>query len=361
MQLKSTAYYPAIDCLRFVTACLVVLYHFGDYQVGSPSAVPLDRSNPTFPFLDLFVQAGSVGVQIFFVISGLMISISMEKSESLVGFMRDRFLRLFPALWIATVISACFLSFAGLGNIEILERFIRSIFLMPPGPHVDGVIWTLRIEVVFYLLAGLCLWKRYFFGFALVFGSLSAAYHLLSELSVRGYDVATQIVDALTLRLLVLEHGVFFAMGMLVWVAYRTGVRPSIVLPFLIFFLAGLRQIFHRMEWDSFDSGFSIMLFGGALLCIIGDIRTTKGVARASGLPRFLGQMSYALYLGHFVNGAVAVFAFSTVLGFSTIATFASSLLVIAVISLLIWHLETKLRRFMRSAFFSSSKFKSFA
>jgi len=38
---------------------------------------------------------------------------------------------------------------------QIIQMYAHSALLLPSGPYVDGVIWTIMLELVIYLLVGL--------------------------------------------------------------------------------------------------------------------------------------------------------------------------------------------------------------
>lgn len=56
------------------------------------------------------------GVPIFFVISGVLISKSYERSDSLRDYLRNRCLRIFPGLWVCLVVSVAVILALGVGS-----------------------------------------------------------------------------------------------------------------------------------------------------------------------------------------------------------------------------------------------------
>ncbi len=147
--MKKTHYY-AIDLIRIYAAVLVLLYHFATFELP-------EADGHVFPFLWCFDGVGDVGVEIFFVISGFVISMSAEGARGLAGalrFIHLRAVRILPALWISSLIAFAALSFAGEDVASLVPRLIRSSVLSPIGPYVDGVVWSLVVEAVFYLIGG---------------------------------------------------------------------------------------------------------------------------------------------------------------------------------------------------------------
>jgi peptidoglycan/LPS O-acetylase OafA/YrhL len=104
------------------------------------------------------------GVPIFFVTSGFLISASLERSKSLGDYFKNRFLRIYPALWscfllsIATVFIFYSPDFKGdefgkwvLAQVTI-GQFYNPEFLRGYGVGVlNGSLWTIPVEIQFYL------------------------------------------------------------------------------------------------------------------------------------------------------------------------------------------------------------------
>ena len=117
------------------------------------------------------------GVPIFFLISGYLIPLSFEKSSSL-SYFKNRFLRIYPALYFNILLGVVILYiFNELTNIS-LKDFLIWIFAQLTvfqfynlndfrsfGVGVlNGVLWTISVEVCFYILVPLLMifFKRYF-------------------------------------------------------------------------------------------------------------------------------------------------------------------------------------------------------
>lgn len=111
-----------------------------------------------------FVQSFRYGVEIFFMISGYVIIGSLRRHNTLKGFFRDRFIRIYPT-WIPLHL----LSFIGgpllaRGIFETFDPglwtisfFTNLFFLTPvvPLPTVHPPTWSLCYEWVFYGMSGL--------------------------------------------------------------------------------------------------------------------------------------------------------------------------------------------------------------
>lgn len=155
------------DLMRLVLATIVLLVH--SYQLSQ---------FPHLAFLERFLSSG-MAVKAFFVISGFLIFMSYERSSSLGSYIKKRATRIYPAY--ATVIILCaaglffvstnnpfdYFSFAWLKYVFFNLIFLNSlqpslpgIFEHNPLQAVNGALWTIKIEVMFYAtvpLLALCM------------------------------------------------------------------------------------------------------------------------------------------------------------------------------------------------------------
>lgn len=135
-----------VQYLRGIAAIFVVVTHC-NAMMAFPEYFGSELSS-------LF-RSGSYGVQVFFVISGFIITLtSIDKNlkplRSISEFIWNRFIRIIPLMWIC-IIGYNILSFIGTGTMEWLP-FIRAMTLWPIGELKPNVIWTLRHEALFYAI-----------------------------------------------------------------------------------------------------------------------------------------------------------------------------------------------------------------
>lgn len=137
---------PGIQYLRGFAAILVVIWH-ADWLVSLPP------SYGTSPFQ--LAESGLFGVAIFFVISGFIITIiSLGSSQTSLGeFVTRRFVRIVPFMWVC-VIGYNLLSIAGTGKFDTAPA-LRAMVLWPIGELRPHIVWTLRHELIFYILFAL--------------------------------------------------------------------------------------------------------------------------------------------------------------------------------------------------------------
>ena len=148
------------DLIRLFAASQVVYFHCID-NLGI--AVPGILAPLSF-FLGLFP-----GVPIFFVISGYLISMSYERSGYLLEYGLNRFLRIFPALWVCFLATLCTITLSGAWTrVHISAGKMLTWILMQLtigqfySPHVinanygvgnpNGSLWTIPVELQFYII-----------------------------------------------------------------------------------------------------------------------------------------------------------------------------------------------------------------
>ncbi len=135
-----------IDALRGLAALAVVLFHYTtQYQNLFPSAAQPSVSVPW----------GYLGVNLFFIISGFVIFMTLDRTRRPMDFVVSRFSRLFPSYWLAIALTFTVVSLFGLPGKEVTLPQALANTVMLHGfahvPHVDGVYWTLEVELLFYI------------------------------------------------------------------------------------------------------------------------------------------------------------------------------------------------------------------
>ena len=186
------------DLLRFLMAWIVVLNHA--------------HILPHAPSPALVAQLSWVGyvVQVFFVVSGYLVFSSYETSKSLSQYYGKRIRRIYPAYAYAIVFWALagallttmppvqyFLSrqlYSYLGFNLLFLNFIAptlpGVFSSNPWNEVNGALWTLKVEVLFYALVPALAWLFRRFGLVRILVLL----YLLSA----GYVIGIRELAAMT-------------------------------------------------------------------------------------------------------------------------------------------------------------------
>jgi peptidoglycan/LPS O-acetylase OafA/YrhL len=186
------------------------------------------------------VPFGWIGVQIFFVLSGFVIANSADGTNWL-RFIRNRFLRLYPAAWVCALIAVIPMTMAQAGSDPVGAMFVHSLILGAGGPYLATAYWTLPIELAFYATVALLLFFGQFrrleqLGCGLV--AVSTVYIVLLCFSTFGLIRIGDISFGYgRLNMTLLRHGVFFALGIFLYLRVngRLGrAANSLVIPAVI-------------------------------------------------------------------------------------------------------------------------------
>lgn len=309
-----------LDLVRFGCALMVALFHFTWRTVDEAHVMPF----------------GWIGVQVFFVVSGVVIANSALASTPY-RFVRSRFLRLYPAAWIAAAISFAILALVpwsayqalGIGVIPQLGALARSLTLV--GDYALATsYWTLPIEIAFYLLVLTTLLRRGI--------GLRAVARLLA-LASSAYLIALSYALAATSgpgwldlgygmkNMLLLRHGVFFAIGIYVWIAVQQRrLERSDCLLLVLCLATGALEIICRAltlmgiyaVGEEGRLGLTPVMLGAllvfgimlALICLsLVNARRWTPAPRMGAFVRMLGLVTYPFYLVHEVAGGAILHA----------------------------------------------------
>ena len=153
------------DVLRLAMALLVILSHSFGVVLGSH-----DDHEPLYRLTGGRVSMGGVAVDVFFVISGFLITASWQRSRSPWSFARKRILRIYPGFLAALVVGGCVVGPVFSGDRgpwltrPILTGLARSALVLEephyPGAFatnplplaIDSPVWTIRYEVACYAM-----------------------------------------------------------------------------------------------------------------------------------------------------------------------------------------------------------------
>ncbi len=125
-------------------------------------------SPTTLPVVSWFfggkIFLGSIGVDVFFIISGVVMGLAVQKRADVPevgmrtrGFLASRVRKIFPLYIIATILAALIAPLFG-RPFPPIDRLVLDLLLLPhgvDGRYVDPVIgagWTLRYELFFYFV-----------------------------------------------------------------------------------------------------------------------------------------------------------------------------------------------------------------
>lgn len=295
----------AIDLTRFACAALVMGYHYSAAFWSMPDGRVASALQGVAATPVPLARAGLVGVELFFVISGMVIARSAV-GASWQHFLGRRVLRLVPAAWICATLTALVLIAGGQADSALAADWFRSVRFWPIGGQIDGSYWTLGVECAFYLLIALAAAgdaRR----IALVGWGLGLASAAFWAVCLALGHAAEPIITNQAAILLLLPHGCFFAAG----IALAMREMPGRTALLLLGGATGMVEIAAHIGGGSVTAA----MVAGEALFALGLV--TLGCARRlqpwlarridPGLARAIGLMTYPLYLLHQVAGAVLI------------------------------------------------------
>jgi len=295
MDEKQSRHILGLDIVRFAAAMMVMIFHY-DYTGGKIYGS----------------WAAFVGVEVFFVLSGFVISYSAATSTA-AGFCRSRFVRLMPGIWMCGSTTALALVLAG-GLPDLGRRYLNTLVLTPTGPWVDGSYWTLPVEIVFYALVWTTLLRRHWFSLELILRTMalaSAAYwgaraiqQFFPHLVLLNNSLAL-IPDAVV-TLLILGFGGYFALGGFLYLLLRDGITLGRLAAIMLVSLAGAIQIvFTASIWmppgahKLLPVWIWLALTALIALSAWGNSAAWRVFGRYANIIRLVGLSTYPLYLLH--------------------------------------------------------------
>lgn len=282
-----------LDGLRGVAIVLVVLYHS---YVRWPEIVPYGNKFADF----ILFKYGKLGVELFFLLSGFVILMSLEKSENFYSFIYKRWIRLFPAMLIATILIYCtaaFLFERPAGQPDLVSTIPGLLFIEPSwinfitGYHIksfEGPFWSLFVEVKFYFIFGLL---YYAFGKNKAIISL-IIFYLICLISFKFHLETIYSIS----YYFSFVYFIWFAIGALAYIYYSGKQIKYLLISLGLAAFAGFVEIYKNKEHDLYLVIYIIIILSLFFIPICFEkCRTITN----NKFFLFFGFISYPLYLIH--------------------------------------------------------------
>lgn len=279
-----------LDALRGLAAVAVVAFHYlhqyphrFDRTIGAPA----------------ILDFGQYGVELFFIISGFVIFMTVERLEGTREFAVARFTRLYPLYWISLAATFLVLSRSPLPDVQVSGAQALVNITMLEGffnvPYVDGVYWSLTVELGFYLVVGALLASRQSKRTleALLLLALGFAFaNLMSRWVV--LDGPLMFVDD---HAKFLRHAHLFAAGVAFYLLIVRNRRDSVV-----FGAIALAPVIEFVDGDRTSA-----VVVAVLVAVFWVAVAVKPKVLRWRPLLFMGAISYALYLIHQNIGYVLI------------------------------------------------------
>jgi len=289
----------SIQAFRGIAAMLVVLLHLQHVEAKYFSTHTLDA-----------FQYGWIGVDLFFVVSGVVISLvtvgKFQNQPQAVRFVYHRLARIFPTYWFyyfvvlaAYLYNPQWISAATGHHLDVLPSF----FLIPCRSYVVGQAWTLSYELYFYVAFFLILlWvpERFVLGTLFCWGGVVA---VVDCLHLVPYSAQTLWVMTDTFLY-------EFLAGCLLWHLFRRFHLPGhwgagLILLACLWFggFVVLTNVAHGGNSDWLKNSYWLRpLCSGitGMLFLLGAMNMERaGTLQVSKILSNLGDWSYSIYLSH--------------------------------------------------------------
>lgn len=296
-------YLYGIDLVRFACATAVAVYHLTYRQSETATFMPF----------------GWIGVEIFFVISGLVIANSAWGASAR-QFATGRFLRLYPTAWCAALISYPFFLMGQERTGHGLLPLVGSVTLLRK-PFLATAYWTLPIEIAFYFVVFLMLCFHRIEriqGLAILLILWSTPWSIALMLNARGivhWDWLAVGYGAVNMWLY--RYGTYFGLGILIWLFKEKRITTAgmiaagwalLLAPMEIYARAVQLQPLYTPSTSVFESlwkdttvSANVGFFVGfaAIVLSLRCNRLFPANAAVRKTVRSLGLMTYPFYLLH--------------------------------------------------------------
>lgn len=316
-----------LNSLRGIAALLVVVWHLGYMFWNAPLAIkqgmPYLSVNHITPIPLIYTQfinflskynidIASIGVALFFLISGFVISLSLEK-VSTKQFIINRIFRLYPTYIIGFSLTFLSIYLYTLYNSIAFPYSFHDFLLQASlfrdwawSPNIDLVSWTLETEIKFYMIAAIFSYFKKLNNIAWIIG-VALFMCLINFLFHGNYnELLTNNVAAYT-KVFVLTYSfvsiIFMFIGVCFYNLYKrhwskkSFFIASCSICGLFLFSAHMGPIPQMIPTYQTNYMFALALFS---ICYQQRHQFEK-----NRILDFLADISYPLYVIHGVNGYI--------------------------------------------------------
>lgn len=296
--------FVALDGIRGIAALYVVIYHSrGHLHIGGSEAI-LKKGDQGLDFFEKLYYGilqltalGSEFVILFFVLSGFSIAYSLKGKQRLGLFYLKRFIRLYPPYIAALVYAAVVYSLiqfyypllnnGGVSVFDNTKDTILNLVYINSGRYI-AQFWSLPHEVLFYVIAPFCFFNQ-------------KNYYAISIVCwIAGMIFKTEVPNNIIFNF-VFHYNIFFALGICVFNNYSLFNRLFLFANKLKFYLF-MACVFLLLVVINVIFKWNQVTFCITALSSIFLIVNFQKYNITNSFIRYLGSMSYSLYLTHFAS-----------------------------------------------------------
>ena len=305
-----------LDSLRGISALMVMISHYTwayDFHFGL-------LGDHFFSF-----ETGGAGVHLFFMISGFVIFMSLDKTEHIRTFIINRIIRLYPTYWVCMFITLFvitafpvptlgnFTSFEVLVNLTMVQGYLKV-------RSIDEVYWSLAIELIFYVIMT-CLFMAKQLKRIELISIIWLSIVILSILIDYPLEKYIRIIG-------IINYAPLFIAGMMfykIWDERGSFINHLLIFVSLLMHGYLLYESLNPVDL-SFKNAFILSSFGylGFYIFIYNDVR----LFRTRWLV-FFGTISYPLYLLHNIIGYAVIYRVRSIVDIQIVYCIAASIVAV--------------------------------
>lgn len=267
--------------IRLVLAVIVLLIHIAGLSSISDLTWLAGFLTPSSP------------TRAFFVMSGFLVVMSYERARSLEEYAWKRFVRVYPAYAAVVLFFALLLpaSYDGAWLRYVVANLAFANFLAPtlPGvfegnsePFINGSLWTLKVEVMFYAFVPVLVWSVRRWGPVKAMGAMYLG-SVLFEAAMLHMAPTWPLAKHLSVQMPAQLS--YFAAGALIYYRiewFGRHIKPLVLASAVAFPLGWMTGATFVMP-----AALAVLVMAAGLYCYLGDFGKH-------------GDFSYGIYLVHF-------------------------------------------------------------
>ncbi|MHC1724268.1 MAG: acyltransferase family protein [Aminipila sp.] len=352
MMMQNNQTIKFISVYRFIAMVTVLYYHLVQIPTYSNSVINvingqldsliLENSIIAVPGIiilnRLHMDTGSLAVTMFYIASGYLTSKMMERYTQK-EYLINRVMSSFPTLWVGIAVIGIFVYFSQ--NIVFTGiDYFASMFPfwpMPRGIFVSAVLWTIRIEMKFYIIAFLFGKRRremVFYG-----------YMMIMLVTIAYYEFRT---PWLYVQMLDLQFMAFVFLGVIIEITQRECkkygnklITACVILNILLFKISIylFQDSSNRMSYPNCATQIIPVL----LFILLMKLEKEKPQIYEV-IPRFVyssGKILLPLYITHVTCGITVMYQMHLA-GFNKYLTLCGGVITTFAVAIILYYMVTK-------------------